>query len=120
VAVVMPLFRAVDRPGNGRVVLLSAIGTLVAALAILAFAGRSLPAIVAGLTVFFAAFTLLEAALPSMVTRFAPRAARGTAIGVYSGMQFLGMFVGAAAAGVILKHVGASAVYLAGALLALL
>lgn len=120
VAVVMPLFRAVDRPERSRIVLLSAIGTLVVSLVVLAFAGGSLTALVAGLAVFFAAFTLLEAALPSMVTRFAPRAARGTAIGVYSGMQFLGMFVGAATAGVILKHAGATAVYLAGALLALL
>lgn len=120
VAVVMPLFRAVDRPERSRIVLLSAIGTLVVSLVVLAFAGGSLTALVAGLAVFFAAFTLLEAALPSMVTRFAPRAARGTAIGVYSGMQFLGMFVGAATAGVILKHAGATAVYLAGALLTLL
>jgi len=120
VAVVLPLFRAVDRPGRSRAVLAATIGALVAGLAILAAAGTSLPALVAGLAVFFAAFTLLEAWLPSMVSRFAPREARGTAIGVYSGMQFLGMFAGAASGGVILKHWGPAAVYLAGAGLALL
>jgi MFS family permease len=120
VAIVLPLFRAVDRPGRGRAVLAAAIGTLVVSLAILAAAGSSLPALVAGLAVFFAAFTLLEAWLPSMVSRFAPRAARGTAIGVYSGMQFLGMFAGAASGGLILKHWGPAAVYLAGAGLSLL
>lgn len=120
VAVVLPLFRAVDRPGRTRIVLSSAIGSLVVSLLILAAAGSSLPALVAGLVVFFAAFTLLEAWLPSMVSRFAPREARGTAIGVYSGMQFLGMFAGAAAGGLLLKHVGPGAVHLAGAALALL
>lgn len=119
VAIVLPLFRAVDRPGRGRFVVAGAIATLVVALAILAAAGTSLPAVVAGLVVFFAAFTLLEAWLPSMVSRFAPRASRGTAIGVYSGMQFLGMFAGAASAGVLLKHWGPAAVYVAGAALAL-
>lgn len=120
VAAVFPLFRAVDRPGRIRFMLAAAIATLFVAQLILAFAGSSLPALVAGLVVFFAAFTLLEAWLPSMVSRFAPRAARGTAIGVYSGMQFLGMFAGAAAGGVLMKHNGPAAVHVAGAVLAFL
>ena len=111
VLVVMPLFRVADRPGRGKAVLTAAIGTLALGLAILAAAPRSLPVIAAGLFVFFAAFTLLEASLPSMVSRFAPRAARGAAIGVFSAMQYLGMFAGGAAAGWLLKHAGSSAVY---------
>lgn len=120
VAVVLPLLRVVDRPGRARVVVSSAIGILVVAMAILAAAGTSLPLLVAGLAVFFASFTLLEAWLPSMVSRFAPRASRGTAIGVFSGMQFLGMFAGATIGGLLLKHVGPAALHLAGAAIALL
>ena len=120
VAVVLPLFRVADRPGRGKPLLTAAIATLAIALAILAAAPRSLPAIVAGLFVFFAAFTLLEASLPSMVSRFAPRGSRGAAIGVFSAMQYLGMFAGGAAAGWLLKHGGPSAVYGFGAAVAIL
>src|SRR6185295_17368833 len=82
VVVVLPLFRVADRPGRGKSVLTGAIATLAVAMTILAFAGRSLAPIAAGLFVFFCAFTLLEATLPSLVSRFAPRSSRGSAIGV--------------------------------------
>lgn len=120
VGIVLPLFRSVDRPGRGKAVLTGAIAVLGVGLAILAAAGTSLVAIVAGLGVFFCAFNLLEASLPSMVSRFAPRASRGTAIGVFSGMQYLGMFAGGAGGGLLLKHAGPAAVYGFGAALAAL
>jgi len=120
VGIVLPLFRSVDRPGRGKAVLTGAIAVLGLGLAILAAAGTSLVAIVAGLGVFFCAFNLLEASLPSMVSRFAPRASRGTAIGVFSGMQYLGMFAGGAGGGLLLKHAGPAAVYGFGAALAAL
>ena len=120
VGIVLPLFRSVDRPGRGKAVLTGAIAVLGLGLAILAAAGNSLVAIVAGLGVFFCAFNLLEASLPSMVSRFAPRASRGTAIGVFSGMQYLGMFAGGASGGLLLKHAGPAAVYGFGAALAVL
>jgi MFS family permease len=120
VLVVVPLFRSVDRPGRGKPILTTAIATLAVALAILAVAHASLAAIVAGLFVFFAAFTVLEASLPSMVSRFAPRASRGAAIGVFSAMQYLGMFVGGAAGGWLLKYSGPAAVFGFGAAIAVL
>ena len=120
VGIVLPLFRSVDRPGRGKAVLTAAIATLGASLVVLAAAGDSLVAIVAGLAVFFCAFNLLEASLPSMVSRFAPRACRGTAIGVFSGMQYLGMFAGGAGGGLLLKHAGPAAVFGFGAALAAL
>jgi MFS family permease len=119
VVVVLPLFRVADRPGRGKTVMTGAIATLVVAMTILAFAGRALAPIVAALLVFFCAFTLLEATLPSLVSRFAPRGSRGSAIGVFSAMQYLGMFVGGAAGGLLLKYAGPPAVYGAGAALAL-
>lgn len=47
-----------------------------------------------GLALFFAAFNFLEAALPSLISKRAPAEARGTAMGVYSSAQFLGIFLG--------------------------
>ena len=100
--------------------LTGAIAALVASLLILMAARASLAMIVGGLAVFFCAFNLLEASLPSMVSRFAPRGSRGAAIGVYSGMQYLGMFAGGASGGLLLKHAGPAAVYGFGAALAAL
>ncbi|HET6655237.1 MAG TPA: MFS transporter [Gammaproteobacteria bacterium] len=59
----------------------------------------SLWALGAGLLVFFAAFSLLEASLPSLISKVAPADSKGTAMGVYSSSQFLGIFVGGALGG---------------------
>ena len=47
-----------------------------------------------GLSCFFAGFSLLEAFLPSLVSRIAPVTRKGSALGIYSSAQFLGIFVG--------------------------
>lgn len=57
--------------------------------------------------VFFVAFNLLEATLPSLVSKAAPVVGRGTANGVYSTCQFLGIAVGGSAAGWALGRGGA-------------
>jgi predicted MFS family arabinose efflux permease len=72
---------------------------------------RSLPAIIASLLLFFTAFNLLESMLPALVSRHAPPELKGTAVGVYSSVQFLGMFVGAVAGGALAQHVSAAAVF---------
>ena len=46
------------------------------------------------LWIFFVGFNALEAMLPSLVSRVAPAADKGSAIGVYNTLQFLGVFVG--------------------------
>ena len=51
------------------------------------------------LLVFFTAFNLLEASLPSIISRVAPAEAKGTALGIYSSSQFFGIFVGGALGG---------------------
>ena len=51
------------------------------------------------LLVFFTAFNLLEATLPSLIAKLAPPDAKGTAMGVYSSSQFLGAFAGGALGG---------------------
>lgn len=62
------------------------------------------------LLIFFAPFNVLEAMLPTLTTRLAPAHAKGTAIGLYSTIQFFGTFLGAAAGGVLYHHWGAGAV----------
>lgn len=93
-----------------RPVFLGAIVTVGIALALLAARLDSLAAIVAALVIFFAGFNVLEAKLPALVSRAAPREARGAATGVYSSVQFLGTFFGAAAGGAVAQHAGFVAV----------
>lgn len=64
------------------------------------------------LLLFFAAFSLLEAFLPSLVSRTAPPHRKGTALGIYSCSQFLGIFVGGTLGGWLYGALGLTHVYL--------
>lgn len=64
------------------------------------------------LLLFFTAFNLLEATLPSLVAKFAPVDAKGTAMGVYSTAQFLGAFIGGVAGGWVHGRWGVNGVFL--------
>ena len=70
------------------------------------------------LLLFFAAFNLLEAMLPSLVAKLAPAAHKGTAMGVYASSQFLGIFVGGLVGGWLMQHHGLQSVFLFNAALA--
>lgn len=65
-----------------------------------------------GLCLFFTAFTLLEAFLPSLVSRTAPAASKGTALGLYSCAQFFGIFIGGFVGGWLYQTAGMLSVYL--------
>lgn len=67
---------------------------------------------------YFLAFNLAEAFLPSQISKQAPAAHKGAAMGIYSTCQFLGIFVGGAAAGVIYQHYGMPGVFSFNTLLA--
>ncbi|BCT68777.1 MFS transporter [Nitrosospira sp. NRS527] len=96
------------------------VAVLLASQVMLAYAFDSLWGTTLALLVFFTAFNLLEATLPSLISKIAPVGAKGTAIGVYSSVQFLGAFVGATVGGYLYQHYGASALYaFCGALLTL-
>ncbi|MGH8755662.1 MAG: MFS transporter, partial [Burkholderiales bacterium] len=77
----------------------------------------SLWEIFVALLAFFTAFNILEASLPSLISKIAPPGAKGTAIGVYSSVQFFGAFVGAAVSGYLSQHYGTQAVFAFGAVL---
>ena len=111
VALMLPALWQADRPGRGKPVFIGAVALLFVGQALLAAAGTSLPLTIAALVVFFTAFNLLEATLPSLVSKFAPAALKGTAVGVYSSVQFLGTFVGAAAGGWLSQWHGPAAVF---------
>jgi MFS family permease len=65
------------------------------------------------LFLFFCAFNILEASQPSLATKTAPTALRGTALGVYNTLQSLGFFVGGLGGGWLVKTGGHAAVFAA-------
>lgn len=62
------------------------------------------------LWLFFSAFNLLEASMPSLVAKLAPAAHKGTAMGAYSTSQFLGVFLGGLTGGTLSEFYGLAGV----------
>lgn len=62
------------------------------------------------LWLFFSAFNLLEASMPSLVAKMAPAAHKGTAMGAYSTSQFLGVFFGGLMGGALSEFYGVAGV----------
>jgi len=72
------------------------------------------------MVVYFTGFNLMEALLPSMISRIAPLSGKGTALGVYSTSQFLGAFMGGPIAGLTIQYYEMNGVYLIGGFMALI
>lgn len=68
---------------------------------------------------YFVAFNILEALLPSQISKLAPPNSKGTAMGVYSTSQFLGIFVGGAASGLLYQWNNNEGIFLINTLLSL-
>ena len=64
-------------------------------------------------TLFFIGFNILEATLPGLISRTAPKADKGLALGIYNTTQSFGLFVGGAAGGWIAQHFSSQAVFYA-------
>lgn len=64
------------------------------------------------LTLFFTSFTFLEASLPSLISKISPAGKKGTAMGIYSSMQFLGIFIGGSFGGIMFHHYGVNGIFL--------
>lgn len=109
-----------DKKSKGKEVFMGAIGlAAIAQLTLLIFHTNVL-SVAFALLLFFVAFNLLEAMLPSLISKTAPLAAKGTAMGVYSSVQFMGAFVGATAGGFLMEHFGGNAVLIFAIVLLLL
>lgn len=82
---------------------------------VLLAAGDHLWVICAGIQLFFLAFNVMEALLPSLISKESPASYKGTAMGVYSTSQFLGGAFGGTIGGFLFQLQGAWLVFLAGA-----
>lgn len=70
--------------------------------------------------IFFVGFNVLEASLPSLVSRMAPAHLRGAALGAYNTLQSLGLFAGGFLGGVLAQWGGMDALFTATAVLMVL
>jgi len=117
---IIPAIIYAEKKAKLKPVFTVAVAVLLVSQVLLALALDSVWGTAAALLVFFAAFNLLEASLPSLISKIAPVGAKGTAIGVYSSVQFLGAFTGATAGGYLYGNHGGSALFaFCGILLAL-
>ena len=94
-----------------RRVLLGAVAALMACELFFWWLGSGLWMLVVGMVGFFVAFNLLEASLPSLISKVAPAGGKGTAMGVYSTSQFLGAGLGGVLGGVLYQQGGLPLVF---------
>ncbi|QSX33143.1 MFS transporter [Shewanella avicenniae] len=97
-----------------------ALVIMVIALLLMAMFSHSLVMLCIAIVAFFTGFNYLEASLPSLISKFCPIGAKGSAMGVYSTSQFFGAFCGGVLGGGAYQLVGAEGVFCAGIVLMLL
>jgi MFS family permease len=106
---------ALERRGFLRAVFLSAIGLIALVQLALLWVSSGAPSINTLtwlLFAFFCGFNVLEATQPSLVSRLAPTASRGAAMGVYNTLQSLGFFAGGMMGGQLVKSYGTQGLFL--------
>ncbi len=107
----VPLVLLSSRRGMVRGVFAFSVALLLAAQGVLYAADGRLPWLFAGLWVFFVGFNVLEALLPSLISRLAPAQSKGTAIGVYNSFEFFGAFLGGVLGGAVYGAYGLEGVF---------
>jgi MFS family permease len=110
----VPAMIIAEKKQQVKPVFLGAIALMAASLFLLSFWHHEKIPMLALYFAFFTAFNLLEAMLPSLISKTAPAGSRGTAMGVYSTSQFLGAFCGGAVGGLILQYSTMPVLFIAG------
>ncbi|WP_434525680.1 MFS transporter [Photorhabdus asymbiotica] len=111
---VLPFIIYAEKKRRMKQVFLLCIAMLFIAEIVLWLAGLHLWVIFIGIQIFFIAFNIMEAILPSLISKEAPAGYKGTAMGVYSTSQFLGVALGGSLGGWLYELKGAPLVFMAG------
>jgi predicted MFS family arabinose efflux permease len=117
-AAIIPFVIIAEKKRQMKKVFLGAIAMLIVANLGFWFLHGQLVGLIACLWLFFGGFNLLEATLPSLISKTAPGDLKGTAMGIYSSSQFLGAFVGGASGGWLYGAYGATGVFIFSAAIA--
>ena len=108
----VPFVIRAEKKRRMKQVFIAAILMIAVAEGAMAIAYESLVGTVIALLVFFIAFNVLEATLPSLIAKTAPPDKKGTAMGIYSSSQFFGAFCGGMLGGWLFGVGGVTAVFL--------
>ncbi len=111
-ALMVPFIIQAESRGRMKHMFVGAVATIT--LVQLAFAGleNTFWSLFILLLIFFTAFNLLEASLPSLVVKLSPADKKGTASGVYSTSQFLGAAAGGVLGGFFYQYYGFNGVFI--------
>jgi len=109
-ALMAPLFIIAEKKAMTKQVFLFSIGLAALGQLGILFLHDSVWGMALSLIAFFTAFNVLEAMQPSIVSKISPLAAKGTAMGVFSSVQFLGAFFGSAMGGLLMQLYGGDTV----------
>ena len=110
--VMMPIIGIGERYRRMKFIFMLAVGLTTASQLMLVLFNQHWGSLCAAMIVYFIAFNILEATLPSLVSRQAGTTNKGTAMGIYSSSQFLGIFAGGALAGVTFQYAGGVGIFL--------
>jgi predicted MFS family arabinose efflux permease len=111
-ALMVPAIIYGEKRAKLKQVFLSAISLMLVAQLLFASSITHFWGIVISLAGYFIAFNTLEAILPSIISKIAPAASKGTAIGVYNTSQSLGVFAGGVVGGYLSSYHGFSSVFI--------
>nr|WP_254311269.1 MFS transporter [Rahnella aceris] len=109
---VIPVIVYAEKKRHMKQVFMGCVVVLLLAEIVLWAAGLHLWAVIAGIQLFFLAFNVMEAILPSLISKESPAGYKGTAMGLYSTSQFIGVAIGGSLGGYVYGHAGAGAVFL--------
>lgn len=116
----LPLIIAAERKRKVKAIFLFAIGLLAVAQVFQGFYQHHPLLLISGFFLFFVSFNFLEAIQPSLVAKYSRVYAKGTAMGVFTTSQFIGIFVGGILGGSVYQLWGATAVFFMGVVIALI
>ncbi len=119
-ATVAPLILYAEKYRRIKKMLTGCVATLFCAEVLFWYSIGNLRVTIAGIQLFFIAFNLIEAILPSLISKEAPASYKGTAMGAYSTSQFIGVAIGGGLGGWLYGLGGSESVFIAGIVLAAL
>ncbi len=120
IAMMVPFVIVAEAKGKMKQVFMSAIAMVGLAQLGLFWWHESIWQIGLLLFLFFAGFNVLEATLPSLISKLAPADMKGTAMGVYSSSQFFGAFLGGAVGGLVMQYYGTDGIFIFTSIMSLL
>ena len=107
----VPIIIASEKFNKSKLVFISSIFLMLIAQLMFGVLINVFWGLVASLFVYFVAFNVLEASLPSLISKIAPPSAKGMAIGVYNTCQSLGVFFGGLLGGFLADQGGSFSVF---------